>query len=157
MKDQDPNQPQFVDLAKPLEKPRLESEEQRDAWERRFAPQGAMLRGLVDDEHWLTAGASREMPVLFRGQTAFLAAEPTRVAVRLSKAKTLRLSGLLWPEGRARLAHTAYLTVDRLGSGQVILFASNPVFRGITRGSARLFSNAVVYGPSVGARQPNPW
>jgi len=32
------------------------------------------------------------------------------------------------------------------------LFADSPVFRGATRGAARLFTNAVVYGPGFGAR-----
>jgi hypothetical protein len=44
-----------------------------------------------------------------------------------------------------------------MGSGQVILFASSPVFRGWFRGTARLLSNAIVYGPGAGARQPTGW
>ena len=131
--------------------------EQRDAWERRFAPQGAMLNALVDTESWLTFGTGDRMPVLFAGSTAFLATSPVRVAVRLGPADGLRLSGLLWPEARRRLAHTAYSTIERSGAGQVILFAGDPVFRGATRGAARLLSNAVVYGPGVGTSQPDVW
>ena len=37
------------------------------------------------------------------------------------------------------------------GHGQVILFATNPVFRGSTRATARLFTNAVLLGPGLGA------
>jgi hypothetical protein len=63
----------------------------------------------------------------------------------------LRLSGLLWPEASARLASSAYLTREPVGSGQVILFASSPLFRAATTGTARLFQNAVVFGPGLGS------
>ena len=66
----------------------------------------------------------------------------------------LRMSGLLWPEAAQRLANAAYLTRERVGSGQVILFADTPNFRASTLGSARLLMNALVYGPGFGARQP---
>ena len=131
--------------------------EQKDAWDRRFSPQGAMLSALVDTEIWLTVGAGKRMPVLFARSTSYLATSPVRVAVRLGESKGLRLSGLLWPEARDRLAHTAYATVESSGAGQIILFAADPVFRGATRGTARLLSNAVVYGPGLGTRQPDRW
>lgn len=63
----------------------------------------------------------------------------------------LRLSGLLWPEAADRLANSAYLTREGVGNGQVILFASSPTFRAGARGTARLFTNAVIYGPGCGA------
>jgi hypothetical protein len=66
----------------------------------------------------------------------------------------LRMSGLLWPEAADRLANAAYLTRESLGRGQVILFASSPVFRGSTMGTARMLTNALVYGPGLGARHP---
>ena len=66
----------------------------------------------------------------------------------------LRMSGLLWPEGADRIAHSAYLTQERVGRGQVILFAGSPTFRGATRGTTRLFMNAVVCGPGMGASHP---
>ncbi len=66
----------------------------------------------------------------------------------------LRMSGLLWPEAAERLANTAYVTREALGAGQVILFADDPNFRAATLGTRRLFANAVVYGPGMGASQP---
>ena len=67
------------------------------------------------------------------------------------------LLGLLWPEAKERIADTAYCTIESKGSGQVILFACAPNFRGWFRGTARLLANAVVYGPGAGARQPTGW
>jgi hypothetical protein len=64
----------------------------------------------------------------------------------------LRVSGLLWPEAAEQLANSAYLTREAVGAGQVILFSGQPVYRGATLGSARLFANAVVYGPGCGTR-----
>lgn len=130
---------------------------QRDAWERRFFPHGVMLRTLVDQETWVTAGAPARMPVLLTGEAVFLAPDSVRTAVRFDRSAGLRLSGLLWPEARARIAHSAYLTTERVGRGQVVLFAFEPVYRGLTRGTGRLFSNAVIYGPGMVGNEPLPW
>ena len=126
-------------------------------WARRFSPAGVLVRGLVDDEAWITSGFGDEMPVLVSGSTAFMSRDPVRTPVRLAVADDLRLSGLLWPEARERLAQSAWLTVERKGRGQVILFAANPARRGHFRAGARLFGNAVVYGPGAGASQPVDW
>ncbi len=64
----------------------------------------------------------------------------------------LRLSGLLWPEAGERFANAAYLVRERVGAGQVVLFAGDPVWRGAALGSQRLFAKAVVYGPGCGTR-----
>ena len=64
----------------------------------------------------------------------------------------LRLSGLLWPEAGERFANAAYVVRERVGAGQIILFAGDPVWRGAALGSQRLFANAVVYGPGCGTR-----
>ena len=69
--------------------------------------------------------------------------------MRLSQEDDLRLAGLLWPEARVRIAGAAWLTVERLGRGQVISFADSPVFRGSWRATSRLFGNAVLVGPGM--------
>lgn len=66
----------------------------------------------------------------------------------------MRMSGLLWPEAAERIANSACVARDKVGDGQVILFASNPLFRASTPGTERLFINAVVCGPGMGADQP---
>ena len=126
----------------------------RDRWMQRFAPAGVFLAAHVDQHHWLTAGAGPTMPVYFAGSHALVHAGDT--PVRLAQGPGLRLSGLLWPEAADRLQLSAYATVERHGAGQVILFAGNPAFRGSMRGTARLFANAVVYGPGAGASTPVP-
>jgi len=66
----------------------------------------------------------------------------------------LRMSGLLWPEAADRLAHGAYVTQERVGAGQIILFADSPTFRAATKGTSRVLLNAVVLGPGAGASHP---
>jgi hypothetical protein len=122
-----------------------------------FSPQGVILRGECNLDAWITAGCRAELPVYFEGRGALLASPPARAAVRLAASERLRLSGLLWPEARARIADSAWCTVERRGSGQVILFAAPPAFRGWFRATARLLANAVVYGPGAGADPPARW
>ncbi len=116
-----------------------------------------ILRGEVNQDEWITYGCSAELPVFFEGGQALLSELPVHTPVRLAAAERLRLSGLLWPEARERIADSAYCTVERKGAGQVILFACPPDFRNWFRGTMRLFGNAVVYGPGVGANQPTKW
>jgi hypothetical protein len=128
-----------------------------DEWAEVFAPRGAILRAESSEDHWLTYGCGRELPVYYEGASALLSSLPIRTPVRLAPKERLRLSGLVWPEARERLGDAAYCTVESVGNGQVILFASAPEFRGWFRGTMRLLSNAIVYGPGLGARQPNEW
>jgi hypothetical protein len=65
----------------------------------------------------------------------------------------LRMSGLLWPEAADRLANAAYVTRESMGSGQLILFATDPNFRAAALGTSRIFANAVVLGPGMGASE----
>ena len=146
-----PKKEESAEAAKPVVDPDAEREER---WRQRFAPQGVMLRAHVREDHWLTVGAGAQLPVFFDGSLSLWARSPAATPVRLAPAAELRLSGLLWPEARERLAESCYATVERRGLGQVILFASQPGFRGFQRSTGRLFQNAVVYGPGVGANPP---
>ena len=63
-----------------------------------------------------------------------------------------KTSGLSRPEAVQRLANGAWVTREKVGQGQVILFASLPDFRASTLGAARCLPNAVIYGPGLGAK-----
>ncbi len=134
-----------------------EARQRAAAFARMFSPSGAFARAQLDRHHWLTAGLGDQLPVLVSGSTVLLSLTPESVPVRLAPAESLRLSGLLWPEARERLGDSAWATVESVGRGQVILFAGEPVFRGYTDGTGRLFRNAVLLGPGMGASQPVPW
>lgn len=132
----------------------LQEEDRRG---RLFAPQGTILRVNLDPDHWLTAGLPDSLPVMIATENAFLSRRPVETAGRLAPAAALRLSGLLWPEARARLADSAYLTRESRGRGEIILFAGQPCFRGQFTGSMRLLENALLMGPGLGARNAPSW
>jgi hypothetical protein len=156
-----------------LARPGTDELRRRDSWAKMFMPQGAFLASRVDQEHWLTLGTGDTLPVLFGGSARVLMAAdgveaPVRAGVlrRTDNAEAtrigwsrvpsgyelrLRMSGLLWPEAASRIANAALVTRESKGSGQVILFAAPPTFRGTSRGTERLFMNALIYGPGFGA------
>lgn len=149
----------------------------RDKWRAQFMPQGAIFAARTDTEHWLTFGCREYVPTLFgRGPLLMTLEEaPVRFgsyqrAAEKRKTKDnestvvragwagvpagyelrLRMSGLVWPEAADRITNAAYLTRERQGRGQIIMFASSPAFRGTTMGTIRLLINALVYGPGLG-------
>lgn len=123
--------------------------ERQDALQRRFMPTGAILRARVDPRHWLVRGCGDELGVLLGARTSLLF--DGRAPVRFAEQERLALAGLVWPEATRRLAGSVWLTREARGHGQVILFATNPCFRGSTAATARAFTNAVVLGPGLGA------
>ncbi len=156
----------------PMDKEQLE---QWDNWTSEFMPAGAMAASRTDQKHWLTYGVDAQLPVLIGNAPLFMAKEGVDAVVRygalvdnpaakekyigwasIPKGKDiyLRMSGLIWPEGAQRLSNAAYLTRERKGNGQIILFANMPNFRAATKGTARLLLNAIVYGPGLGANNP---
>ena len=128
-----------------------------DEWQRIFKPSGVFVKARIDERHWLAFGLGKFLPVMARGSTVMMSMYPTETPVRLVDEDDLRLSGLLWPEARQRLANSSFATVERYGRGQVILFASNPTYRGWYPAMERLFLNAVFLGPGMGTSQPAPW
>lgn len=155
---------------KPMKKEKLE---QWNSWTKNFMPSGAMIAARADQQHWLTFGVHEQLPVLTSDAPLFMVKESAEAVIRYGvfvpnkKAKEkmvgwstipqgqdlyLRMSGLLWPEAGQRITNAAYLTRERKGKGQIILFADSPNFRGATKGTARLLLNAIVYGPGLGSR-----
>jgi hypothetical protein len=66
-----------------------------------------------------------------------------RVIVRYAEARDLLISGLL--DGADEIAEHAAVVDARYGSGHVLLFANNPIWRGETIGAYRLVFNAIVH------------
>ena len=145
--------------------------EMRDKWQSTLMPSGAIVSARVDSENWLTFGAEDVVPVLYGNYPILMTGGNSLAALRIgelipnkdSKAKTInwsqipsgydlnvRMSGLVWPEASQRIANSAYLTREKVGKGQIILFSGEPNFRGSARGTNRLWLNAVIYGTGLG-------
>ncbi len=128
-----------------------------DAFNRRFSPRGAILNVKLNVEHWLNFGLGDKIPALFSGSYVYLTKNPVQTAARFSEKVNLRLSGLLWPEARERIEKTAFLTREAFGSGQIILFAFEPNYRTLFKGTQRMLLNSIFLGPGFGTRQPVEW
>jgi hypothetical protein len=128
-----------------------------DEWQRIFRPSGVFVKARIDERQWLGFGLGRFLPVMVGSDSVLMSMHPTQTPIRLVDEGDLRLSGLLWPEARQRLANSSFATVERHGRGQVILFASNPTHRGWYPAMERLFLNAVFLGPGMGTSQEMPW
>ena len=144
----------------------------RDEWQSIFMPSGAMVAGRVDNKHWLSFGAPDVLPILYGNYPVLMTGRNAEAVVRIGsyednnevqdyrtinwssippgKDLNIRMSGLVWPEAAQRIANSAYLTRERVGKGQIILFSGEPNFRGSARGTNRLWLNAVVYGAGLG-------
>ena len=143
----------------------------RDSWQSKFMPSGALVVGRVDNTHWLSFGTPDVLPILYGKQPVLMTSNRAEAVVRIgsiepnngSEIKQLnwstipadhdikvRMSGLVWPEASEKIANSAYLTREQIGNGQLILFSGQPNFRGSTRGTSRLWLNAVVYGAGLG-------
>ena len=135
-------------------------------------PSGAMVSTRIDQEHWLTFGTINVLPVLYGNYPILMTSDNSEAAVRIGeliddpsketsttinwssipagKDINVRMSGLVWPEASQRIANSAYLTREKVGKGQVILFSGEPNYRGSALGTNRLWLNAVVYGAGLG-------
>ena len=113
--------------------------------------------GIYDAWDIILTYREREWPVKGLKSIEVVENGPVRTVVRLDDKNELRLSGLLWPEAKERIAGTAYATVESVGRGQLILFATDPTYRMWLPAVQRLFANAVLLGPGMGTSQPSPW
>lgn len=111
---------------------------------------GAILRGSLDTEHWLSAGLDADFQVMVDGQRVFTPIKldkGTNVGV-YATADKLGVSGILWKENKDSYAQKAFLLHEPLGAGHVIAFAEEPNFRAYSQASELLFMNAVLLGPA---------
>jgi hypothetical protein len=110
---------------------------------------GTIFRATLDPTHWLTLGyAGDRLPVFLDGDTFWKPSAGGANPVVFT-GDSLTLSGFTWPGNTERLLKgTAWAAVENQGSGRVVLFLGDPLFRGFWRGTARLVTNAILIGPN---------
>ena len=110
---------------------------------------GAILRTLLDTEHWLAAGTDGEIGVLVEGSRVFrpITLDQGTNVGRYADLDDLVLGGIVWEESRPQLASKAFLIHQPYGRGQLVAFAEDPNYRAYAEATQLLFMNAVLLGP----------
>ncbi len=110
---------------------------------------GAIVKVLLDTEHWLSAGTDGEIGVLVEGSRIFspIALDRGTNVGRYATEDDLVLGGIVWEAARPQLAGKAFLIHQPVGRGQVVAFAEDPDYRAYAETTELLLMNAVLLGP----------
>ena len=118
--------------------------------ERPDAQPRAILRIIVDTEHWLSAGQDAESQTMTEGNRVFAPLKLNsgrNVGIYAAKDRLIA-SGLIWPENQDLLVQKAFLMHQPMGQGHVIAFAEDANYRAFSEATMLLFMNAVLLGPA---------
>lgn len=108
---------------------------------------GTMLRVKLDNSHPLGFGYDSIITVLKTSRTIYeLSPNGYNVGIY---TRSPRLSGYISRENEKMLEQTPAIVHEQLGSGNIILFADDPNFRGFWESLNRLFLNSVLILPNV--------
>lgn len=115
---------------------------------------GAFFRGELDRRSWLTAGVpAGDLPFQVRSSRLYLdpGLPPSsgRRSIGTFAVSESHLSGHAWPESLERVPGGVFAWEERQGRGRVIALSEDVNFRSHSRGTQRLFLNAVVLGPTA--------
>jgi hypothetical protein len=110
---------------------------------------GAILRVLLDTEHWLAAGTDGEIGAMVEGSRIFtpMALDEGTNVGRYAAGDEMVLSGIVWDDAKPQLASKAFLMHQGVGRGQLVAFAEDPNYRAYAEATELLFMNAVLLGP----------
>ena len=110
---------------------------------------GALVRVLLDTEHWLSAGTDGEIQVIVEGRRVFtpIKLDQGRNVGVYAKMDRLLVGGLIWEEAQKLLAQKAFLIYQPVGEGRIIAFAEDPNYRAFAEATELLLINAVLLGP----------
>ncbi|TVP75340.1 MAG: hypothetical protein EA352_08490 [Gemmatimonadales bacterium] len=124
-------------------------ERQEESWLERIP--GTILPGVLDPAHPMSWGAAAEGGP--ESRTFVLSSgsvwEPSNSfeSVGFYPEDLDRISGVISQRNLERMDRGAWLVDRRLGSGRMILFADDPLFRGFWHGGRQLYRNAILVMP----------
>lgn len=104
----------------------------------------------VNLEHPIAFGLTSEKLPISKENVIFLAPSKDPVNTVATYSESPLLNGYLSPEHKSLLAKSASIQVTAIGSGNVVVFSDNPVFRGIWDATERTFINSIVFGSNIG-------
>ncbi len=127
-----------------------ESPVERQLAQRPLFTPGAVLATRMQSQHPLALGLPSAPPVLVEGSLVLRPTGDPRKDALVANDTAPVVAGFAWPEAEERLAGSLQAGVEGHGRGSIVVFAQDPAFRLFWRGTAPLFLNAVLYGPSTG-------
>jgi hypothetical protein len=124
---------------------------QLERWEAQVP--GAILSVQLDTAHPLVFGAGVDgrpdrLFVLHSGAQVF-EPDPDFETVGFFRSELERVSGVIGERSLERLQQGSWLAMRRLGSGKVILFLDDPVFRHFWYSTFQPYANAILVGPAL--------
>jgi hypothetical protein len=130
---------------------RTTRERRSDAWD--DAVTGIILPLTLDEDHPLAwgAGLGNQASSTFTLHLNDLGLEPSadHETVASFGASIDAVSGVVSEDKLEEIASSSWLSVARVGSGKVIMFADDPLFRLMWPANFVLFTNALIYGPRL--------
>ncbi|MEQ9397544.1 MAG: M14 family zinc carboxypeptidase [Longimicrobiales bacterium] len=110
---------------------------------------GAIVRTLLDTDHWLASGTDGEIGVLVEGSRVLrpITLDRGTNVGRYAGLDDLVMGGIVWDSARPQLASKAFLIHQPVGRGQIVAFAEDPNYRAYAEATQLLFINAVLLGP----------
>jgi hypothetical protein len=111
---------------------------------------GSHFDVVLDLTNWVTLGMEKQrFPVLVGGSSFYsISKDGGNVAV-FPTTGTLRRGGFVFPDNSERLLKgSVFVAQERVGRGNVVMFTSDPMFRGWWRALDRMVLNAVLLGTS---------
>jgi hypothetical protein len=128
---------------------RTREERERDSWSESIP--GTILQVALDPRHPLNFGAAADATpdrmFVLSGGTAFEPDEEFESAAFFPQGVG-RVSGVISGDNLERLDRSAWAVQRRLGSGSVILFADDPLFRMFWYSGFQPYTNAILLGPA---------
>ncbi len=112
---------------------------------------GTIVRARVDPDHPLGFGvgtADGSLYVLHAGGSVFEPDEEFETAAYFPDELD-KVSGVISDRNLQRLSNASWLANRRVGSGRVILFADDPLFRHFWYGTFQPFTNVLLLGPQL--------
>jgi hypothetical protein len=110
---------------------------------------GAIVATTLDLTHPLAFGYQRADLPLFRRRTTLLEPSDNAYATPVRYTDDPLEGGFIGPERLDEIRGEPAVIAERKGSGLVVRFANNPLFRGFWRGTERLFMNSLYMGQIV--------
>lgn len=107
---------------------------------------GSMYLTDIDITHPLGFGYTRRDLPVYRNHQIFMAPSNNPFSTVVQYRQNPLLGGYVSESNLEKLRGTTSLKVSSMGSGNVILFADNPNFRGMWYGTNKLFFNALFFG-----------